>query len=596
MDQKLPPMQISILDENFVKIAGAVEYQSLMWHRCYYQPGDFLLQVKASDYDSSWAYVYCDDRPETGIIQKVEYDDSYTGPTGDDTVLLSGFFLESILSRLVFLVEESEEQKVVVPKPTRPSYTQPAFFTDKSGNYFVRHTTYSDLGRERKGTYVNCMTGDVVLTDDLPELTEADVTPGDGLTEQTYTNPSGEQYTTGIYSTLYGYVTDGTDKLTVLLANNAEKKSYDIIGDPSSGLVLYKDDDGNVRWVNGVVESKADTYYRKVQSWEHLDEDEDGNRYYYKTVMGPWMLRADLDDVTTPQDNVQWVLKMAQKIFGSNFIYDEPTFSGETKTLSPSLTYVGDYFYNELKSVEASLRVFYHYESDAMVFQLWQGIDRTQDQSSNPWAVFSDTWGTLTGFAASHDTSNYRNKCYVLYEYDEPVWDATGHVKVTTTAEFDENGSLTGRKYVTSTTSKRGYLTVRLEDDREDMEVWLDERGEQPDFMDEAEFGEFDSEPSYSFTKVDFDAWAESLKAEGETLLKTDYGDVDQLDTGTLSAGDYLTGWDLGDKVDMEASVVGMVKTARITEVEETYESGKSDVKITIGDELLTTAKRSRLT
>ena len=53
-----------------------------------------------------------------------------------------------------------------------------------------------------------------------------------------------------------------------------------------------------------------------------------------------------------------------------------------------------------------------------------------------PWAVFSDTWGTLYDYAASHDVSNYRNLAYVLYEYDEPVWDESGHVEVFKQAEY----------------------------------------------------------------------------------------------------------------------------------------------------------------
>ena len=219
-----------------------------------------------------------------------------------------------------------------------------------------------------------------------------------------------------------------------------------------------------------------------------------------------------------------------------------------------------------------------------------------------PWAVFSDTWGTLYGYRASHDESNYRNKCYVLYQYDEPVWDSTGHVKVVVnrTAEYDDDGIFQGYAYTYTTAAeqKRGYLTVRLDDDRPDAEVWSDQRSASPDFMDGVEFGTYDSEsdvPTYDFTKGDFDAWMESLKADAEVMLKNDYCDIDNLDTGTITTMRYMYDFDLGDKVDVAVEAIGMSKTARITEVEEVYESGSADIRLTMGEELLTTSKKSLL-
>lgn len=219
-----------------------------------------------------------------------------------------------------------------------------------------------------------------------------------------------------------------------------------------------------------------------------------------------------------------------------------------------------------------------------------------------PWAVFSDTWGTLYGYKASHDESNYRNKCYVLYQYDEPIWDSTGHVKIVEngTPEFDDNGILQSYTYTytTATEQKRGFLTVRLDDDRPDAEIWSDQRSASPDFMADVQFGTYDSEddvPTYDFTKSDFDAWVESLKTDAEVMLKNDYCDIDNLDTGTITTMRYMYDYDLGDKVDMAVEAIGMSKTARITEVEEVYESGSADIRLTMGEELLTTSEKSLL-
>ena len=39
---------------------------------------------------------------------------------------------------------------------------------------------------------------------------------------------------------------------------------------------------------------------------------------------------------------------------------------------------------------ELSLRITLDYDTDALLFTVWQGLDRTQEQSVNAWAVFSD--------------------------------------------------------------------------------------------------------------------------------------------------------------------------------------------------------------
>lgn len=612
-DAVIQPLEVFILDADFKRLTGSIPYDSLVWRRRYYGVGEFQMQVRSSLYSTDWAYVYCEDRPETGIIQKVEYDDTTEGPrNGEDTIIVSGFFLEEMLNRLVFLVEESEQQEVVniVPKPTRPYWQapKPQFKQDAEGNIYTIW---------KNGTINNCMTGEAARVEDSQELiaglVDADVQPGRGIYEQVFHYGDGSIFESGIYSSSYNYVSaDG--KVTIVDKHDNVRAEYDVVGDPSSGLVLYRDTDGSVKWVNGAVESFADasweTYRRRRQRWEQYPMDPDtGERYYteYKTVEGPWMLRTDLNDVTTPQDNVAWVVKIAQRTFQGNFTYDKVDFSGEVKTLTPSLSRIGDFFYKELQTVEASFRVLYDFVSDQMTFSVWRGIDRTQEGGGKaPWAVFSDTWGTLYGYTASHDVSNYRNLAYVLYEYDEPVWDESGHVEVFKQAEYapaeetditHEKGDpvLQGYHYETRTESRRGYLTVRLRDERPDAEIWVDRRGDAPGFMSDFSAGECEEGATFDFTKADFDAWVETLRTDAESTLRSDYGDVDNLDTGTISTMRYLYDYDLGDKVDMAVEAIGMVKTARITEVEEVYESGSADIRLTMGEELLTTSKKSLL-
>lgn len=86
-------MNLIGLDAAFVPIA-TLSCLNIQWNRRYYEAGDFLLQLRAADYHADIAYVYTPDRPETGMVQKVETERTVKG----DFVLLSGYFLEGMLN------------------------------------------------------------------------------------------------------------------------------------------------------------------------------------------------------------------------------------------------------------------------------------------------------------------------------------------------------------------------------------------------------------------------------------------------------------------------------------------------------------------
>jgi len=229
-----------------------------------------------------------------------------------------------------------------------------------------------------------------------------------------------------------------------------------------------------------------------------------------------------------------------------------------------------------------------------------------------PWAVFSDTWGTIYGYDAIRDESNYKNTCYVLYDYDLPAFDSGGDVIVDTGyGGYTDAGVLASMTTATATVryqSKRGYLTQRVGGDGEPaMETYLDLRDEKPS-CDNAwpregvtvNISEYDS-PAQAREAAEeelrkgipadmkeiYDAYEADLQTRGETYLRENYGVETTLDTGTVNTRDYLRGWDLGDLVEFEVSTVGLAEQARITEVEEVYESGKVSINVTVGDSQL---------
>lgn len=823
----MEPLQVMPLDAAFNLVSGPLPYTSLMWERKYYEPGQFQMTVLSGIYDPSWAYIYTPFRPEMGIIQKVDCQDSSHTPDGQDTITISGFFLEAWLDNLVFLVEETEQEKVHVPKPSRPpkSAPEPNLKADADGNLYLEYFEGTDMHH-----YNNVETGECVWPSQVEgsdTWEDVPLSAGAGMREEKFPihDADGTQtgeFSTGYYQSNFNYYSqDG--KLHTVDAKGDTTQTYDIVGN-GTNVVIYKDGD-DYKWVWGVATSLDDApdnkYRREVEQWERLQQSlpteeymgQDGVPYYYRTVKGAWQLRTDIDDVTTPQDNVQWVIKMAQRLFGNNYLYDEPDFQGETKVLSPSLTRVGDFFRGELKTVEASVRTFYSFTANQMTFQIWRGLDRTQDANSptiddapsptaltsrasvaegdfvlpdgyrqfqyiasngsqyidtgfkpdsnsrvevkynasaegyvvaaendwkvnsfdvhtrlyaygtgsmnllntfdrdvtvdmnknvvtadnghsgtinastfttsysffifsdnrggvsnepmtgriyyvriydngtkvrdyvpamresdgavgfydlvdgvfygnsgtgafttgpeiprpeepepepepvpqgNPWAVFSDTWGSLYDYDASRDDSNYRNLCYVMYEYDEPVWDDDGRPKVTT---ITGETALDIVGYQVQYNRQRGYTVVRLQDEYPDRETWLDLRSEKPECDGDwpRDFSETEPEIPDTVTKDVYDQFRASFEESGRAHLVSKYPIETNVDTGTISQDGYIVDWDLGDKVDLSISRIGVEQTARIIGCTEVHESGSSTVRVEMGESQTTFSKKWRV-
>lgn len=82
-------MQLAFMDEEFT-IVRYFKYINLQWIRRYYEPGEYSVQLPASEYEPSAVYIFTKDRPELGIIQKNQYADGYDG----EVIQLSGYFYE----------------------------------------------------------------------------------------------------------------------------------------------------------------------------------------------------------------------------------------------------------------------------------------------------------------------------------------------------------------------------------------------------------------------------------------------------------------------------------------------------------------------
>ena len=660
----MEPLEIFALDKNFNRLTGSLPYRSLQWNRRYYEPGQFEVHVPSSIYSPDWAYIYTEDRPETGIIQKREYTDDSEVPGGDDTIRLVGYFTERWLYDYTFLVEDTAIEEEYIYKPAPKTIfvgNEPELYVNGVGDIYVMR---GDKLWTADGTPTNFSTNG---------MERLEYEPAKGVT--TYMAGKRPMW---YQDTRYNYFDDENGDFCRVDANGKVEKvdaagvtPITITGNTygaSDGVVFIED--GKWQWATNYYSKLDNTYVRQVEKWEEstkgLKKDPGGTvAVLYRTVKGPWNLRTAVEEVGKPRDNCQAIITWAQRMWGNSVCYDEPDFKGVTKVLDPSVQNFGEFTFKELATIGASVRMFYSFVSNVSVFQIWCGRDLTQRANKpkppeertatltvehraatgsgqltgsegaepdtdlspepsdlSPWVVFSDTWGSMHGFTYSVDESNYRNKCYVMYEYDEPMmWEANGAPGQTDMVVLGSDNTLDSidnypgpvAQHIPYKT-KQGYKTVRLDDDMRDIECYLDMRDAKPECdqdwprgaissgssEDEGAGGEGsgeEQEPTWNpedhaGLQDVYKAWPKVYEASGKQELSDKYPIERELDTGTLSQDEYLTTWDLGDVVDMSIYAMGVLQEARITGVDEAYESGSVTIKPQFGEvELMQTVQ-----
>ena len=593
--RKLEPLEVYAVDEKMNRCTGSIPYKSLRWVRRYKEPGEFEMVVPADVFDPEWAFICCDNRPETGIVQKVAYTDDAQTYAGVDSVTVSGFFLESILNNIVFLAESPETEKVYVPKPRRPvvkKTASPTVYTDAIGGWYV------DIGG---GKMRDVKTGKVYSSENME--------PVKYKQHISIANPGNDDYG---YSRFAYHESDGK---IVRVGFDGTVSKY-LPEFEYGGNVFYYDEHKKLCQAQGVADSRADSYFVKKQQWDLLDKEDIYGKYYEQTVKGPWQRTEALEPVTEG-DSVDIVFRWARRMMGDWIFYAEPEIKGVVRKVDPSFKYLGDLLYETLYEVGASLRFEYLFEYNQYILSAYRGKDRTQGQSSNPWAVFSDTWGTLRGFEAFRDESNYKNTCFTLYEYDRPQeFDADGWPVAKKIYRLGEGpDSSTGLTDGLPTAfgvrfdRKRGYLTDKIGGpDDVAAETYLDLRDEKPSCdkdwkhdpvelpqtsreandkalaQAEKEYEEHKKANLFDMEAV-YVAFEADLKTRGTAYLKEKYPVIVEVDTGEPSLYSYLRDWDLGDVVDMSVSTVGLKKTGRVVEVVEEYDGSGSNVSMTIDED-----------
>lgn len=118
-------MELIGLDTGFSMVAY-IPYINLQWKRRYYEPGTWEAQICAADYDPRIAYVYSPDRPELGIVERMETKKNINGRF----VNLSGQFIECIFNRQIAFphIEGSFTMPELVQKLIGHSWYKPDLY------------------------------------------------------------------------------------------------------------------------------------------------------------------------------------------------------------------------------------------------------------------------------------------------------------------------------------------------------------------------------------------------------------------------------------------------------------------------------------
>lgn len=201
---------------------------------------------------------------------------------------------------------------------------------------------------------------------------------------------------------------------------------------------------------------------------------------------------------------------------------------GEATTFEMKNDQIGDELNGFLAEKELSQRIDYDYLTNKLCYSVWQGLDRTENQNANSWAVFSDDYDNINDIEYSKDTSDYKNFVYVV-----------GKDNVT----VNVNQIKTGERRKEMVTSSSDADTTALTN-----------KGKQ----------ELDKDNQVEVIDC-------SIISSDRLLYKRDY--------------------DLGDLCTVKIRSVDKIVDLRITEVREVYEDGEVTITPKFGDDYITITK-----
>lgn len=218
---------------------------------------------------------------------------------------------------------------------------------------------------------------------------------------------------------------------------------------------------------------------------------------------------------------------------------------GETITLQTTGDFLGSKMYEIEETQEMSHRLVYDYETNNLVFEVWKGLDRTDEQEVNSWAIFSNSFYNVKNVVYNRDESAAKNFAYVAGEEKDPN-------RLIVEVDIRENRNIERR------------------------EVYVDARDLQSAYQDEN-----GNEKTYTETEYRALLNQRGLEKLAEyATVETVNSDIDP--NANLK---YMADFDLGDLCTYQNNDVGIECTKRITEIHEIYEGAAMSLSIMFGND-----------
>ena len=203
---------------------------------------------------------------------------------------------------------------------------------------------------------------------------------------------------------------------------------------------------------------------------------------------------------------------------------------------------VGEQLYMTEQSQGMSHRIAYNYEQNKLRFEVWEGLDRTDEQDVNSWAIFSDSFRNIRDAVYNQDESNYKNVAYVA---------GAGEGSSRTIVEVD----------------------IRTDPNEERRETWVDARDLQKTYTSGG------SQVTYTDAQ-----YRELLRQRGLDKL-TQFAQIETVNSNVDPSANlvYGTDYDLGDLCTYRYTDVNIEMSKRITEITETIEGSSRTLALTFG-------------
>ena len=220
----------------------------------------------------------------------------------------------------------------------------------------------------------------------------------------------------------------------------------------------------------------------------------------------------------------------------SNLVLGKRKGLGRKRTIQMTGDNLLTKIYELCKEDELSIKLWYDFDNNKLVFEVWQGIDRRDIQNENTWAIFSKNFENILQDEYSTDETKYCNFAYVAGE------------------EKAEN---------------RVVVEVnKIKENEDRKELYVDARDLQK------EEGTTDEE------------YKQMLIERGiEKLNENNNVETSSFSIDTYSNLKYKTDFDLGDKVIYKNDELGFNVENRIIGVSEAYENGNKTLDVTFGED-----------